>query len=169
MNLVINASEAIRDHPGSITVATGRMRASREYLAGTVLSPEIPEGEYVYLEVADTGCGMSAETVSRIFDPFFTTKFTGRGLGLAAVLGIVRGHKGALQVTSQIGRGSIFRLLLPVAAGRETRAVPLDQRETVTRFAGQGLAGFLQKPFRLDALRESMQNAFSEEITSVSH
>ncbi len=117
MNLVINASDAIGDRPGNIDLTTGVLHADTELLRATHLAPELPAGEYVYLEVADDGCGMSAETVARIFDPFFTTKFTGRGLGLAAVLGIVRGHQGALQVTSELGRGTTFRLLLPRTAG----------------------------------------------------
>jgi len=255
MNLVINASEAIGENTGAIRVSTGVMRASREYLAGTILAPEIPEGDYVFLEIADTGCGMSAETISKIFDPFFTTKFTGRGLGLAAVLGIVRGHNGALKVTSQLGRGSAFRLLLPVATatlkpahsdtktdlrewrgsgtvlvvddeepvrrvaaqslrrlgfdpvlakdGREALQIfqrdpdhfvavlldltmpqldgsqtfqalkvirpgvrvmlmsGFDQQEAIARFAGKGLAGFLQKPFQVHTLLDRMREALS--------
>src|SRR5436190_4877409 len=100
MNLIINASEAIGENSGVITVATGVMHADRAYLTEAYLSPSIPEGDYVFLEVSDNGSGMDAETRHRIFDPFFTTKFTGRGLGLAAVLGIVRGHQGALKVYS---------------------------------------------------------------------
>ncbi len=117
MNLVINASEAIGENNGVITIATGVMHADRAYLTESHLSPNIPEGEYVFLEVSDNGCGMSTETRARIFDPFFTTKFTGRGLGLAAVLGIVRGHQGALKVYSEVGRGTSFKLLLPKAEG----------------------------------------------------
>lgn len=115
MNLVINASEAIGDQSGIITVSTGVMPCDRAYLAESYLDEKLPEGLYVYLEVADNGSGMSAETRARIFDPFFTTKFTGRGLGLAAVLGIVRGHGGAIKVFSEIGQGTIFRVLFPAS------------------------------------------------------
>ncbi|MGV3773315.1 MAG: PAS domain S-box protein [Verrucomicrobiales bacterium] len=115
MNLIINASEAIGDERGRIDVQTGSMHASREFLAETYLSPDLNPAEYVFIKVADSGCGMTAETKAKIFDPFFTTKFTGRGLGLAAVLGIVRGHKGALKVESEPGRGTTFTLLLPAA------------------------------------------------------
>ena len=117
MNLVINASDAIGDRSGVISIVTGMMRADEDYLRSAYLSPDLPAGDYVYIEVSDTGCGMSKETMSRIFDPFFTTKFTGRGLGLAAVLGIVRAHKGALKVYSEEGRGSTFKLLLPCVEG----------------------------------------------------
>jgi CheY-like chemotaxis protein len=123
MNLVINASEAIGDRSGVISIATGVMHADRDYLTEAHLSPNIPEGEYVFLEVSDNGIGMSGETRARIFDPFFTTKFTGRGLGLAAVLGIVRGHHGALKVYSEPGRGTTFKLLLPRVEG-PAEAVP---------------------------------------------
>ena len=117
MNLVINASEAIGDKSGVISLSTGLTRVDRDYLQGTLMDPDLPAGDYVYLEVSDSGAGMSAETKARIFDPFFTTKFTGRGLGLAAVLGIVRGHKGALKVYSEVGRGTTFKLLFPAVAG----------------------------------------------------
>lgn len=117
MNLVINASDAIGDRSGVISIVSGMMRADEAYLRSTYLSPDLPAGDYVFIEVSDTGCGMSKETMTRIFDPFFTTKFTGRGLGLAAVLGIVRAHKGALKVYSEEGRGSTFKLLLPCAEG----------------------------------------------------
>jgi PAS domain S-box-containing protein len=128
MNLVINASDALADRNGTISISTGMVRADRAYLDATFLAPDIPEGDYVYMEVSDTGAGMSPETQARIFDPFFTTKFTGRGLGLAAVLGIVRGHKGALKVYSELGKGSSFKLLLPAAAGAgEAPSLPADR------------------------------------------
>ena len=130
MNLVMNASDAIGDRNGTISVSTGKLHADRGYLDATFLAPDIPTGEYVFLEVSDTGAGMSAETQARIFEPFFTTKFTGRGLGLAAVLGIVRGHRGALKVYSELGRGSSFKFLLPAAGdGAAAEAQPIAPNE----------------------------------------
>ena len=249
MNLVINASDAIGDNNGLITISTKSIYADYKYLDDLVGTPELPSGNYVVLEVTDNGCGMTPQTKAKIFEPFFTTKFTGRGLGLAAVLGIVRGHKGALKVYSEPGRGSTFRLLLPGAGaasgdtkveqrspsewrgkgtvlviddedsvrmvagrmlrtlgfeilaapngdqglkmfrerGREISAVLLDltmpgmdgeetfrnlrlirpdacvilmsgfnEQEAAARFVGKGLAGFLQKPFTPDELRQRL-------------
>jgi PAS domain S-box-containing protein len=113
MNLIINASEALGDNVGDIVVSTGVIDADRAYLSEVFLDEQLPEGRYVYLEVSDTGCGMDKETRSRIFDPFFTTKFTGRGLGLAAVLGIVRAHRGAIKLYSELGQGTAFKVLFP--------------------------------------------------------
>jgi len=255
MNLIVNASEAIGDEPGVIHVRTGAMFAEHDYLASSHLSPDLPAGTYVFLEVADTGHGMTPETQARIFDPFFSTKFTGRGLGLAAVLGIVRSHRGALWVDSRRGHGTTFRLLLPAtdqvpssiaprlatptwnsaglalviddepsvravtkrmleACGLSVRTardgeeglalfreyqhdislvlldltmpgingdevfdeirkmdahVPVvlmtgfSEQEASTRFGGNSLAGLLQKPFRIEAVRELLQQVFSVE------
>jgi two-component system, cell cycle sensor histidine kinase and response regulator CckA len=113
MNLVINASEAIGDRPGIVTIETKRVQVTADYLQRFAIHEHLSDGEYLALEVTDNGSGMSAETQARIFDPFYTTKFTGRGLGLAAVLGIVRGHKGAIKVYSEQGRGTTFKLLFP--------------------------------------------------------
>ncbi len=115
MNLTINASEAIGDGGGIITITTNCMDCRRSYLKDVWLNETLEEGRYVYLEIADSGCGMSGETQAKIFDPFFTTKFTGRGLGMAAVLGIVRGHKGAIKVYSELGKGTSFKILLPAS------------------------------------------------------
>ncbi|WP_415908994.1 PAS domain-containing protein [Oleiharenicola sp. Vm1] len=122
MNLVINASEALEDRTGQITLNTGTVTVDAAYLATAQFTGELAPGPAVFLEVSDTGSGMTRETLARIFDPFFTTKFTGRGLGLAAVLGIVRGHKGAIKVYSEPGAGTTFRLFFP--ASREA-AQPL--------------------------------------------
>jgi PAS domain S-box-containing protein len=259
MNLVLNGAEATEGKAGVIRVTTGVMDADAAYLATTHLAPDLPEGRYVFLEVADNGRGMSDDTLARIFDPFFSTKFTGRGLGLAAVIGIVRGHSGALKVESQEGVGTTFRLLLPastvmlppqttsvdpapiwhgrglalivddepsvrhvatrmlesmgldvVAAStgaeavqilrerpdafavllldltmpggrgdetyRELRAIRADvpiilmsgysHHEAAAHFEGEDLAGFLQKPFRLEKLRELVRGATSRATTA---
>ena len=100
MNLVLNASESLGDHAGAVAVRTGRAWCDQDYLRQTAIDDDLPEGEYVFVEVADTGCGMDLETQRRVFEPFYTTKFTGRGLGLAAALGIARGHHGAIRLTS---------------------------------------------------------------------
>ena len=115
MNLVINASEAIGDKSGVIAITTGCMDCDRNYLKDVWLDENISAGLYVYLEIADSGCGMDKTTMTKLFDPFFTTKFTGRGLGMAAVLGIVRGHKGAIKVYSEPNKGTTFKILLPAS------------------------------------------------------
>ena len=135
MNLVTNASEAIGDRDGAITISTGVVWADREYLKATYLDEDLPEGFYVYVEVSDTGCGMDPDTQKRIFDPFFSTKFTGRGLGLAAVLGIVRGHRGAIKVYSEPGKGSTFKVLLPCAERPEAEQ---ERREAAVPLARSG-------------------------------
>ena len=160
MNLITNASDAIGDANGMITVSTGQMDCDRQYLSHTYLDEDLPEGRYVFIEVSDTGCGMDPETRSRLFDPFFTTKFTGRGLGMAAVLGILRGHRGAIQVYSEKGHGTTVKVLLPPSqsAARELpEEVPhddgwrgsgvvlvVDDEETVRNLADKALqaAGF---------------------------
>jgi two-component system, cell cycle sensor histidine kinase and response regulator CckA len=117
MNLVINGAEAIPEGTtGNVLVTTRSQHVDESYIGQTFSSSEIQPGDYVTIEVHDTGSGMDQATVARIFDPFFTTKFTGRGLGLSAALGIVRGHKGALKVYSATGKGSTFKVLFPAAA-----------------------------------------------------
>ncbi|RMG59644.1 MAG: response regulator, partial [Gammaproteobacteria bacterium] len=114
MNLVINASEAIGDQAGVINISTGRATLDQGYLEQTVCGEGLSPGEYVFLEVSDNGCGMDEQTRKRVFDPFFTTKEHGHGLGMSAILGIVRSHNGTMRVYSEPGRGSSFKLLLPV-------------------------------------------------------
>jgi len=259
LNLVINASEAVGDRTGIIRIKTGETAVDKSIQSETHLFPELRLGEYVFIEVADNGSGMSRETQTRIFDPFYSTKFTGRGLGLAAVLGIVRGHNGAVHVKSDPGNGSTFTILIPALTVpaqevEEKKPVPaewmgkgtilvVDDEEVVStvacrllesygfkiwraadgiegvdvfrahaadidavlldyimprmngeeafneikrmrkdvpvllmsgysehdateRFADKGLAGFIQKPFKSEELREKMRNLFEPPATT---
>jgi len=115
MNLIINAGEAMGPNPGYITIHTSRIElAENEAEYRKFTNTPVPPGKYALLQVSDTGHGMKPEVAARIFDPFFTTKFTGRGLGLAAVLGIIRGHKGGISITSEEGKGTEFEIVLPL-------------------------------------------------------
>ncbi|MDA8139285.1 MAG: ATP-binding protein [Desulfobacteraceae bacterium] len=122
INLVSNAAESISDRKGEISITIGVMFCDRDYLSQCHFNNHLPEGQYVFLEVADTGQGMDAQTREKIFDPFFTTKFVGRGLGLAAVLGIVRSHGGTIRVDSEPGRGTTIRVLLPAMPAEDEKA-----------------------------------------------
>jgi PAS domain S-box-containing protein len=124
LNLITNASDALGEGGGVITLRTGALQAGRAYLASAHAREDLPEGPYAYLEVSDTGCGMDEGTLARAFEPFFTTKFIGRGLGLAAVLGIVQGHRGAIKVVSAPGQGSTFRVLFPCSQAVAAPAAP---------------------------------------------
>jgi two-component system cell cycle sensor histidine kinase/response regulator CckA len=130
MSLVTNASESLGDRPGEIRIVTGVRRCERVFLARTYVDDQLPAGEYVFVEVRDTGCGMDEATRERIFDPFFTTKFPGRGLGLAAVLGITRGHAGAIRVDTAPGQGTVVTALLPSQQDSQvvTNSKPVLQR-----------------------------------------
>ena len=136
MNLITNASDATAETGGRLTIRTGVWNATRAYLSGSCVDDDLPEGEYAYLEVADTGSGMEAETVRRMFDPFFTTKSQGLGLGMAAVLGIVRGHRGAIRVESRPGEGTTIRSLFPVFDGNVEAD---DSKDRAGEFDGSGL------------------------------
>jgi two-component system cell cycle sensor histidine kinase/response regulator CckA len=154
MNLLINASEAIQGSAGVISVRTKHSKLTTQRLSEH-LHGSVDAGQYISMEIADNGSGMSAETIKRIFDPFFTTKFTGRGLGLAAVLGIVKGHRGDVEVRSQPGTGATFTILWPecsrpdaeqapsepavVADFRSATILMADDEETVLRTATAGL------------------------------
>ncbi len=113
-NLTTNAIESIGTLKGEVVISTGLMDCDSGYLEANLLEERPAPGFYVYFEVKDTGCGMDSETVARLFEPFFTTKFTGRGLGLAAVYGIMTAHKGAVIVKSEVGAGTTVRVLFPV-------------------------------------------------------
>jgi len=167
MNLVINASEAITTNEGSIWVSTGVVHRAKELFHGISGTGKPEERDYVFIEIADTGCGMSEETKARIFDPFFTTKFTGRGLGLAAVLGIVRGHGGTLELESHEGEGTTFTLLFPcVEAEHET----LHKEETgpLPQWSGEGLVLVVDDEESVRSLTTRMLESFEFSVITAS-
>jgi PAS domain S-box-containing protein len=122
MNLVTNASEAIGDVEGMVSIRTGTREYGLEELARDFPGQAIAPGDFLTLDVSDSGQGMTPEVQARIFEPFFTTKFTGRGLGLSAMQGIVRGHKGGIRVYSEPGKGSAFKLIFPASSGAAPEA-----------------------------------------------
>ena len=111
---ITNAIEALGKEKGRVRISSGSMHCDKNYLSTTYLKADMPEGMYAYVAVADTGCGMDTETLGKVFDPFFSTKFTGRGLGMAAVMGIIRSHDGAVTVSSVKNKGSVFTALFPI-------------------------------------------------------
>jgi PAS domain S-box-containing protein len=132
MNLLTNASEAVGEQAGEITLSTGMTECDEVQLSRSRVEERPEPGRFAFVEVTDTGSGMDAGTQERLFDPFFTTKFTGRGLGMSAVLGIVRGHKGAILVESERERGTTIRVLFPACGVAETvkeRAVRMPPAE----------------------------------------
>ncbi|MFO7681369.1 MAG: PAS domain S-box protein [Chloroflexota bacterium] len=136
MNLILNAAEALETQPGHIVVKTTvKTIIEEDEIYWRRTNQQLTPGAYVSITVTDNGAGMDAETLSRIFDPFYTTKFTGRGLGLAAVLGIVRGHHGGLRVSSQPLVGTTFELVFPVSASQS----PLPVQETGAIPASSGI------------------------------
>ncbi len=141
--LVANASEALGNGKQEIAITTGAAYCDSTYLRQTYVDDGLAEGPYVFLEVTDTGCGMDQATVARVFDPFFTTKFPGRGLGLASVLGIVRGHRGAVVVHSEPREGTTFRVLFPAQDRRAEPQPPpsSERRDTQPQAAPSKLTG----------------------------
>jgi len=138
MNLVINASEAIAFQAGEIGVCLGEMDVDATYL-DSCFHEGCEQGNFVYVEIRDSGCGMDGATIEKIFDPFFTTKFTGRGLGMSAMMGIVRGHHGAIHIDSTLGQGSVIRVLFP-SLGRYGE----DEQESLSPASGDyGMGGLV--------------------------
>ncbi len=135
LNMITNANEALGEGDGQITIRTGVMQADADFLSTCVGVEDLAPGRFVFIEVGDTGCGMDEATRTRIFDPFYTTKFTGRGLGLSAVIGIVRGHRGAISVESEVGKGTRMRVLLPALAEADMPEEETDRKS----WSGSGL------------------------------
>ncbi|MDA0666984.1 MAG: ATP-binding protein [Planctomycetota bacterium] len=136
MNLILNAAESLPGGRGEIFIKTQLVAGG---CAPSKHGVNVPgDADYLCLKVTDTGCGMSEEMLDRIYDPFFSTKFTGRGLGLASVLGIVRAHKGGIQVASEVGKGTTFRLCLPLAS--EPKLLPVIEDTSLGEWKASGLA-----------------------------
>ena len=124
INLLTNASEAISADTGIIELRTGTMFCGEAYLEEMYMDPPPPSGEYAFIDIQDTGVGMNEDVLKMVFDPFFSTKFTGRGLGMAAVLGIVKSHQGAIKIQTQPGKGTTVRVLLPVQKATDSEEQP---------------------------------------------
>ncbi|MEZ4266208.1 MAG: MASE1 domain-containing protein [Myxococcota bacterium] len=158
MNLVTNASDAAAQSGGSVRVRTGTVDCTPETLQSNWLDDALPSGTYAFVEVADDGPGMDADTLQRIFEPFFTTKAQGRGLGLSATLGIIRSHRGAVQVESQPGEGTTMRALLPLSPGAE-----VDDEPTFERVQRQGSTARIlvvdDEAIARDVARDALQPA----------
>ena len=139
MNLVLNASESLdEERGGTVAVSIRFLYCGRDLLRGNRTLEEVPEGVYVCVEVADTGRGMTEEMITRLFDPFYTTKFTGRGLGMSAVLGIIRSHKGAILVDSSPGQGTTICILFPAT---DAQSVPQGENVQASLTAGTSHSG----------------------------
>ena len=156
MNLIINSSDAIGEKNGVISISTGSSFFDSDYLSKTDLYDEIEPGKYVYFEISDTGCGLSPDMKERIFEPFYTTKFTGRGLGLSAVHGIVRSHKGAIKVYSEKGKGSSFKVMFPASDAREEYITENEMKENNENWNGSGTVLFVDDEDTLRFLGSNM-------------
>ena len=156
MNLIINASDAIDQRSGVITISLGAVKCGNDYLSSTELYEGLEPGLYVYIEVADTGCGMDSETVKHVFEPFYTTKFAGRGLGLAAVLGIVKAHKGSIQVYSELNKGTTFKLLFPAVTDNTGKSHDRPGEYELQEWKGSGVILIADDEESLRALGSSM-------------
>jgi two-component system, cell cycle sensor histidine kinase and response regulator CckA len=121
MNLIANGADAIGNKPGEVSITLAEVTLANEELVhyGMFTNTTLNKGRYALIEIGDTGGGISKDIMDNIFDPFFTTKFTGRGLGLSAVLGIIRGHEGGIAIESTEGKGTLFRIIIPVSAASE--------------------------------------------------
>ncbi len=173
MNLITNACEAIGHEPGQVIIASGIMDCDKPYLSRSRGEKTPEPGRYVWLEIKDSGAGMDSNTLQKLFDPFFSTKFTGRGLGLSAVLGIVQGHNGAIMVESAKGRGTAVRVLFPVpddtgiSVPKEARQATGTGTETGDEvFSGTILVVDDEEMIR-ELAREALQELGFEVLTAV--
>jgi PAS domain S-box-containing protein len=162
MNLITNASDALEDRVGSIHVRTGTQYAD-DTLANLYGPVPLAAGHYAYLEVADDGCGMNDETRARLFEPFFTTRFTGRGLGLSAVQGIVRGHGGGITMQTALGQGTRIKVLLP-CSDRPAVTLTRSKAEPVDEWSGSGLALLVDDDARVRTVTEHLLRSLGFDV-----
>ena len=156
MNLIINASEAIGESQGEVRVALAQRAVRADQPEKDHTGSLIPPGWYACLEVADNGCGMTAETQQRIFEPFYTTKFTGRGLGMSAVLGIIKSHNGALQLFSQPGQGTTFRVYLPIRMAESSEDQSQQPANSPASWKGSGTILLVEDEEQIVCIAEAM-------------
>jgi len=162
MNLVTNASDALEDREGNVYVRTGTEQR-RDVVTEAYGPVPLPPGPYAFLEVADDGCGMNVETKNRIFEPFFTTKFTGRGLGLSAVQGIVRGHGGGIVLESAPGAGTKIKVLLP-CSDLPARHLARPKPEAVGEWSGSGLVLLVDDDARVRLVTELLLRSIGFDV-----
>ena len=159
MNLIINASDAMETKSGVITVYTSKIdltEKDNKYWKYT--NAPLVSGSYAMLQVKDTGSGISQETLTRIFDPFFTTKFTGRGLGLSAVLGIIKGHKGGLHIESEIGKGTMFEIIWPLVGTSTKTDIPEKKEKLNIDGEGKTILIIDDDPFVFQLLEDILSD-----------
>jgi two-component system cell cycle sensor histidine kinase/response regulator CckA len=168
LNLVSNASDAIGDEAGVVRVSTCLTDCDRAFLDTASPDEEFAEGRYLTIQISDTGRGMDAETRAKIFDPFFTTKFTGRGLGLAAVQGIVRGHKGVIVVESEPAQGTTFKVLLPTLAHAAKAVAARSEHEGSDDWQGSGTILFVDDRRMVRAATTRMLEHFGFSVLTAS-
>jgi PAS domain S-box-containing protein len=168
MNLIINAAEAIGEAQGEILVTLTKATIKVEGTEKDHLGKIIPAGKYVCLEVTDDGCGMDDETQKRLFEPFYTTKFTGRGLGMSAVLGIITGHNGALQLCSQPGFGTTFKVYLPVKGGEASEEESPDHFASVA-WRGSGTILLVEDEEQIRVIVRTMLAALEFSVIEAVH
>ncbi len=165
MNLVTNASDALAGDAGLISIRTGHLQLNVDYLTSCVGGSNARPGEFVFVEVRDTGAGMDSPTIARIFDPFFSTKFIGRGLGLAATLGIMRGHRGAIRVLSEVGAGTSMTLHFPIS----DRRPPANSTPRDTHWRGTGRVLVVDDEASVRSVTRALLQRRGFEVTDVAH
>jgi CheY-like chemotaxis protein len=168
MNLIINAADAIGNDQGEVRVLLSKKVHTKDGPEKDYLGKIIPYGCYACLEVADTGCGMSDETYNRIFEPFYTTKFYGRGLGMSAVLGIIKTHNGALQLSSELGKGTTFKIFLPVQTSDCPGEEPL-QLVSSAPWQGSGTILLVEDEEQVKLVAEAMLEALGFTVIEASN